>query len=56
VVSTTVNTPTSATVVINIDPAATLGGYNVILTTGSEIDTLTSGFTVTASTAIPTIT
>ncbi len=56
VVSLTVSTPTSATAVINIDPATAIGAHNVSLTSGSEIDTLTSGFNITASTPIPTIT
>ena len=56
VVSMSVNTPTSATVVINIDPAAAVGAYDVTLTTGAEVDTLASGFNVMVSTTAPTIT
>lgn len=55
VLSTTVNTPTSASAVINIDPAAALGGYNVTLSTESEIDMLANGFRVAASAPLPTI-
>ena len=46
VASLTINSPTSATAVVNIDPAAALGARTVTLTTGSEIDTLSNGFTV----------
>jgi len=45
VVSVTVNSPTSATVVINIDPAAAATARNVTLTTNAEVVTLTNGFT-----------
>ena len=48
VVSLTVNTPTTATAVININPAAILGPRDVTLTTNTEVATLSSGFTVTA--------
>ena len=50
VASLTVNSPTSATAIVNIDPAATLGASTVTLTTGTEIATLNNGFTVTAGT------
>jgi Concanavalin A-like lectin/glucanases superfamily/HpiC1 cyclase/MBG domain/Bacterial Ig-like domain/Cep192 domain 4/WD40-like Beta Propeller Repeat len=50
VASLTVNSPTSATAVINIDPAAVTGARTVTLTTGSEVATLTNGYTVTAGT------
>ena len=52
VVSVTVNSPTSAAAVLNIDPAAATGVRTVTLTTGTEIDTVSNGFTVTASTPI----
>ena len=52
--SVTVNSPTGATVVLNIDPAATIGGRDVSLTTGNEIATVASGFTITSS--APTLT
>ncbi|HET9285264.1 MAG TPA: RHS repeat-associated core domain-containing protein [Candidatus Angelobacter sp.] len=54
VASLTVNSPTSATAVINIDPAATTGGRNVTITTGSEVATLTGGFTVNPGTPVIT--
>src|SRR5437588_187773 len=47
VVSVTVNSPTSATVVINIDPAAATTTRNVTLTTNAEVVTLNNAFTVT---------
>lgn len=56
VASLTVNTATSATAVINISPTAALGAYNVTLTTGAEIETLPSGFSVVSSSSVPTIT
>src|SRR5579871_4791899 len=46
----TVNSATSATAVLNIDPAATAGPRNVTVTTGTEMVTLNNGFTVTAGT------
>jgi len=46
VVSVTVNSATSATVVISIDPAATAGARDVTMTTGAEVVTRTGGFTV----------
>jgi hypothetical protein len=46
VVSLTVSSATSATVVLNIDPAAPAGASNVTVTTGSEVATLTNGFTI----------
>lgn len=49
VASLTVNAATSATAILNIDPAATPGPRTVTLTTGSEVDTLANGFTVTAA-------
>ena len=48
VASLTVNSPTSATAVLNIDPAAPTGARTITLTTASEVDTLTNGFAVTA--------
>ena len=52
VASLTVNSATSATAVLNIDPAATLGARNITLTTGSEVVTLTNGFAVANGTPI----
>ena len=52
VVSLIVNSATSATAILNIDPGAAVGSRNVTLTTGSEVATLTSGFTVTADTPV----
>jgi len=46
VVSVTVNSATSATVVINIDPAAAATARNVTMTTNAEVVTLNNGFTV----------
>ena len=50
VISLTVNSPTSATAVLNISAAAATGARTVTLTTGSEIDSLANGFMVTAET------
>jgi hypothetical protein len=55
VVSLTVNSPTNATTVVNIDPSATPGFQMVVLTTGTEIDSLVNGFNIVAA-ATPTIT
>ncbi len=52
VVSLTVNSPTSATAVVNIDPAAVLGARTVTLTTNAETASFTNGFTVSAATPI----
>lgn len=52
VVSLTVGSSTSATAILNIDPAATTGARTVTLTTGTEVATLINGFTITASTSI----
>lgn len=49
VVSLTVNSPTSANAVLNIDPAATIGPRTVTLTTGAEVETLINAFVVTGS-------
>jgi RHS repeat-associated protein len=46
ITSVTVSSLTTATVVVNIDPAATLGLRNVALTTGTEVAALTGGFAV----------
>src|SRR5258708_33270921 len=54
VVSVTVNSATSATVVINIDPAAAATARNVTLTTNAEVVTLNNGFTVTNGTPVIT--
>jgi RHS repeat-associated protein len=55
VASLTVNSPTNATAVINIDPVAAIGARTITLTTGSEVDALSNGFTVVSGT-LPTIT
>ena len=55
VVSLTVSSATSATAILNIDPAAATGARTITLTTGAEVDTLSSGLTVEAA-AIPIIT
>src|SRR5271157_690232 len=52
VASLTVNSSISATVVLNIDLAAATGPRTVSLTTGSEIESLPSGFAVSASTCV----
>jgi RHS repeat-associated protein len=44
--SVTVASPTSATVIISIDPAAAIGPRTVSLTTSAEVASLASGFTV----------
>jgi uncharacterized repeat protein (TIGR01451 family) len=54
VASLTVNSATSATVVLNIDPAAATGVRTVTLMTGAEAVTLANGFTVTAGTSVLT--
>jgi hypothetical protein len=54
VASLTVNSATSATAVVNIAAGATVGSSNVTLTTGTEVVTLTNGFTVTAGTPVLT--
>jgi hypothetical protein len=48
VVSLAIISATSATTVLNIDPAANLGARDVTLTTASEVAKLTNGFTVNA--------
>jgi hypothetical protein len=42
----TVNSPTSLTATLSIDPSAAFGPRDVIVTTGAEIDTVAAGFTV----------
>lgn len=54
VASLTVNSPTSATAVLNIDPAAATGARNVTVTTGGEVVTLNNGFAVTAGSPVIT--
>ena len=56
VVLLTVNSPTTATAAVNINSAAATGTRTVTLTTGSEIDTLANGFTVTAGSSVPDLT
>src|SRR6266566_3596849 len=48
VVSLTVSGATSATALLSIDPAATVGARTVILTTGAEVVSLINGFSVPA--------
>jgi hypothetical protein len=52
VATLTINSATSATAVLNIDPAAAVGARNVTLTTGAEVASLTNGFAVSAGTPI----
>ena len=54
VATLTVNSATSATAVLNIDPAAAAGARNVTVTTGGEVVTLNNGFTVTNGTPVLT--
>jgi RHS repeat-associated protein len=54
VASVTVSSATMATVVLNIDPAATPGPRNVTFTTGSEVAALSNGFTITNGTPVIT--
>ena len=56
VASLTVNSATSATAVVNIDPAAATGARNVTLTTGSEVDTLANGLTVNPGPVLVSVT
>ncbi len=53
VVTLTANSATSATAVLNIDPAAAVGVRNVTLTTGTEVVTLTNGFSVQSASGQP---
>jgi hypothetical protein len=48
----TISSPTVATASLNIDPAATPGPRTITLTTGTEIDTLTNGFTIVGQTPV----
>ncbi len=50
--SLTVSDATHASANITIQPAATIGAHNVIVTTGGEMVTLTNGFTVTSGTPV----
>ncbi len=52
VVSLTVNSPVTATAVVNIDAAAAAGARTVTMTTGSQIISLPNGFTVTPGTPV----
>ena len=56
VTSLTVNSPTSATAVLSADAAATPGPRTVTLTTSNEVASLVNGFTVSATTTVPSIT
>ena len=55
ITSLTVNSATSATAILNISATATAGAHNVTLTTGTEVVTLTNGFTVTNGTPVLTL-
>jgi RHS repeat-associated protein len=55
VATLTINFPTSATAVLNIDPAAVVGARNVTLTTGAEVVELTNGFTVSVANRPPIV-
>jgi Glucodextranase, domain B len=55
VAALTINSPTSASAVLNIDPAAATGAHNVTLTTNTETVTLTSGLTVLPTSGPSTI-
>src|SRR3989442_13122806 len=52
VASLTVNSATTATAGLNIDPTAGTGTRNVTLTTGAEVVTVNNGFTVTSGTPL----
>lgn len=52
VANLTINSATTATAKLNIDPAAATGARNVTMTTGVELATATNGFTVTAAATI----
>jgi len=52
VVSLTVNSPATATALVNVDPQAATGTRTVTVTTGSEIATLNNGFTVAPGTPV----
>jgi RHS repeat-associated protein len=54
--SVAVGSPTSLTANITIPPTANLGAHTVIVTTGAELASLTSGFNVTPASSGPTIT
>jgi hypothetical protein len=49
--SLTVNSPTSATAALTIDPATTTGPRTVTLTTGSEVESLGNGFVISGGPA-----
>ncbi|HZR29627.1 MAG TPA: RHS repeat-associated core domain-containing protein [Terriglobales bacterium] len=53
--SLTVNSATSATAIVNISPTTTVGPRDVTITTGTEMATLTGGFTVNPGPAILTL-
>jgi hypothetical protein len=55
VTSLIVSSPTTATAVLNIDPAAPTGPHTVALTTGSEVASLANGFTVQGSATLLSI-
>ncbi len=54
--SLTVNSATSATANITVQSGAGLGAHTVTLTTGTEVASLVSGFTVTATASIQSVT
>jgi RHS repeat-associated protein len=51
IVSFTVSSPTSASATFSVDPLAPLGTRNVSVTTGSEVATMITGFTVNPGSA-----
>jgi RHS repeat-associated protein len=53
--SLTVNSATSATAVLNIDPTAVVGARTVTMMTGTEVATLGNGFSVAAGTPVLTM-
>jgi RHS repeat-associated protein len=55
VTSLNVTSSTTATAVVNIDPAAAVGARNVTITTGSEAATFPTGFTIIAGTPAITL-
>ena len=52
VVSVAVNSPTSATAVVNIDPGAPLSARDITVTTGAEIVTLAGGFSISGGISV----
>ncbi|MCX6629270.1 MAG: hypothetical protein NTW28_16760 [Candidatus Solibacter sp.] len=54
--SLTVNSPTTATAVINVSGTAAIGLHTVTMQTGAELALLANGFGVTQAAAAPTVT